>query len=125
VGDMEINEQADSNAAQPHVRQKLRLVDWMNRFNALHFDDYELFDDEVDPVPKLDSFSVENYRQPDLAGNYEPALSKFMSKTSLIGAFQQTRAEHGVNVHGGRHDSSRNLVDANRLEGWRRSNHSN
>jgi hypothetical protein len=86
VGDMEINQQTDSDAAQPHVRQKLRLMDWMNRFNALHFDDHELFDDQVDPVAQLDSFSVENHRQTNLAGNCKPAFSKFMSKTSLIRA---------------------------------------
>ncbi len=62
MGDVKVNQQADSDAAQPHVRQKLRLMNWMDRLDALHFNNHELFDDEVDPVPKFDSFSVENYR---------------------------------------------------------------
>ena len=113
---MEINQQTDSDTAQPHVRQKLRLMNRMDRLSALHFDDHELFNDQVDPVAQLDSFTVENHRQTNLAGDCKPAFSKFMSKTSLVRALQQPRAEDGVNVHGGRHDSPRNLVDANRLE---------
>jgi hypothetical protein len=122
---MEINQQADPDAAQPHVRQKLCLMNWMDRLDALHFDDNQIFNDEVDPVAQLDSFTVENHWQTDLAPDRKSAFPKLMSKTSLVGALQESGTQYGVHMHGGRNDSSRNLVDANRLERWRRSNHSN
>jgi len=75
VGDVKVNQQTDSDAAQSHIRQKLRLVDGMNRLDTLHFDDHELFDDEVDPVPQFDSFPVENHWQTDLAGDCKSAFS--------------------------------------------------
>jgi hypothetical protein len=125
VGDVEINQQADSDAAQSQVRQKLRLMNWMDCFDALHFDDNQILDDQVDPVAQFDFFSVENHRQPDLAGDCKSAFPKFMSKTSLVGALQQSGTKYGVNVHSRRHDCARNLVNANRRDRWCRSDHSN
>lgn len=43
--DVEIDKQTDADAAQPHVRQKLCLVDRMDCFNTLHFDNNEVLDD--------------------------------------------------------------------------------
>ncbi len=125
VGDVKINQQADPYPAQPQVRQELCLMHGMDRLDALHFDDNQTLDNEIYAVSQFDSFSVENHWQTDLAGDCESSFSKFMSKTSLVGALQQPRTEYSVNVHGGRHDRSRNLINANRLERWRRSNHSN
>lgn len=60
----------------------------MDRVDAFQFDDDKTLDDQIDPVPKLDLLPIENYRQPDLAGHRESALSDFMRETTLIAAFQ-------------------------------------
>jgi hypothetical protein len=39
-----------------------------------------------------------------------------MGETSLIRALQQSRTEHSVNMHSGRHDSSGDLVDPEAIE---------
>jgi hypothetical protein len=57
----------------------------MYQFNTVHLDDNQIFDNLIDPISKLDLFSVENHRQPDLASNFESALPEFMGETSLIG----------------------------------------
>lgn len=85
VSHIEIDEKADADPAQPQIREKLRLVDRMYQFNTLHLDDNQIFDNLIDPISKLDLFSVENHRQPDLASNFESALPEFMGETSLIG----------------------------------------
>ncbi len=92
-------------------------MDGMNGVNALHFDDDQLLDDQIDPVPQFDLFSVENYGQTNLAGHFESALSKFMGETALISAFEQTWPEDRMNVHSGRHDGARNLIDPKRMNG--------
>ncbi|MGB7603037.1 MAG: hypothetical protein WBM24_22230 [Candidatus Sulfotelmatobacter sp.] len=83
-----LNKQVNSNPAQPHVRQKLRLMDWMDCIDAFHLNDHRILDDQVDAVTKLDLFSVKNYWQTDLAGDCESALSEFMGEASLVGALE-------------------------------------
>src|SRR5271170_775900 len=99
-------------------------MNWMDRLDAFHFDDHQILDNEVYSVSQFDFFTVENHRQTDLAGDCKSAFSKLMGKTSLVGALQQSWTKDGVDVHGGRHHCSRELVNANLLERWRRSNHS-
>lgn len=98
---IEINEQPDSNAAQSHVRQDLCLVNRMDCFHALDFDDNHVLNDQVDAVAKLNLFSIEHDRQSNLTRYRESAFSEFMSETRLIDTFQQPRSQHGVDVHRG------------------------
>ncbi len=72
VSHVEIDQQANSDAAEPHVREKLSLMHRMNGVNAFHFDDHQVLDDQIDPVPKLDLLSIENHGQPDLASTANP-----------------------------------------------------
>jgi hypothetical protein len=81
---VEINEQTDSYSTQPHIRQKLRVINGMNRLNAFNLDDDEVLDHQVHPVPQFDLLSVVNHRQTDLADHLEPTLPQFMSQTTLI-----------------------------------------
>jgi hypothetical protein len=39
-----------------------------------------------------------------------------MSEAGLIRTFQQSRPEHRVDMHRGRHDRARNLVNPNRFK---------
>ncbi len=73
----------------------------MDCFYALDFDDYHVLNDQVDTVSKLNLFPIEHYRQSNLTGYRESALSQYMSETGLIGTFQQPRSQHGVDMHRG------------------------
>jgi len=112
LGDMEVNEQSDSDTAQPHVRHQLRLMNRMDRLDAFHLDNDEGLDDQVDPVSQLDPFVVVNHRQPDLAGDSQAAFAQFMSKASLISALQQPRSEQRMNSHRTGNDCTADLVRA-------------
>ena len=83
----------------------------MNCIDALHFDNDQILDDQIDPVPKFNFLSVENDRKADLAGHFKAALSEFVGETALICAFEQAGPEHGMNVHSRRDDCTRNLID--------------
>lgn len=122
---VKINQQAYADTAQTHIRQELSLMNRMDRIYALHFDDNQAFDDQIDPVSEFDFFSVENHRQPNLARHLKAALSEFVGEATLAGAFQQPRPKHGVDVHGRRNDRPRNLVDAKRSKRRSGSSHPN
>ena len=83
----------------------------MNCLNAFHCDDNGVFHDQVNPVSQFDFLSVIDYGQADLAGHIQPALSQFMLKAGLIGAFEESRAEQRMNMHGSGDNSACNLVD--------------
>ena len=109
---IEIDQQTDAYPAQPHVRQKLSLVNWMNCVDALHFDDDKVLDHQIDPVSELNLLSVENHREADLARHIKATLSEFVDKTALISALQQPGHKNGVHVHSGRYDCTRDLINA-------------
>jgi hypothetical protein len=110
VRDVEVDQQSDADATQAHVREKLSLMHRMNYLDAFHFNNYQILDDQIDPVSKFNVLSLVYHRQADLTGYIEAALLKFMRKTALIGTFQQARPQHGVNVHCRRDDRARNLI---------------
>jgi hypothetical protein len=93
VGDMEINQQPDSDAAQPHVRQELCLMNRMDGLDAFHFHDDEGLDDQVDAIAKLDLLTVVHHRQANLACCSQTALPQLMGETRLVGAFQKPRSK--------------------------------
>jgi len=91
----------------------------MNRvdcLDTLNLDNNPILDDQVDPIPNFNLLTLEHYGQSDLRGDFESALSQFVSETSLVGAFKQTRAEHSVDVHGRRNDGPGNLIYPNWLK---------
>jgi hypothetical protein len=45
MGDVEVDQQADADAAQAHVRENLSLMHRMNCLDAFHFDNYQILDD--------------------------------------------------------------------------------
>ena len=44
-------------------------MDGMDRFDALHLDDYEVLDHEIHPVAQFDFLAIVNDGQADLAGH--------------------------------------------------------
>src|SRR5882672_2326430 len=99
-------------------------MNWMDRVYAFHFDDDKTLDDQIDSVAEFDLFSIENHRQGDLACHIKAALFEFMGEAALIRAFEQPGPQNGVNVHRGRDNRARNLIDPMRLKGEGGSSHS-
>jgi hypothetical protein len=97
----------------------------MDCFHALHFDDNHILNDQVDAVSKLNLFPIEHHRQSNLTGYCESAFSQFMSETGLIRTFQQPRSQHGVDMHRGRYNRPRELVNPNWLQAGNSRSHEN
>ncbi len=69
------------------------LVNWIDRLNALDLDNYQILNDEIDPVTEVNLLAVVDDRQPNLTSYPQTLLAKLMKQTSLVGTFQQTRPE--------------------------------
>ena len=67
---IEIDQQANSNAAQAQVREQLSFVKGMNSLDRLHFDYKTMLNDEVDPVSSIEFLTFVNDRQGDLCSNH-------------------------------------------------------
>jgi len=90
------------------------LVNRVDSLDTLHLDDDKVLDQEVNAISKLNPFAFVNDGQSDLAGNIYALLPKLMEQASLISAFEQARAQDGMNFHGGRHNLASDVVNARR-----------
>jgi len=91
----------------------------MNCLDTFYFDNYQILDDQIDPVSKFNFFSLVYHRQADLTGYIEAALPKFIRKTALISTFQQAWPQQLMNVHRTRDNRSRRLVHTEGMRGDR------
>ena len=57
AGHVEIDQQADWDSAQPHVGQELRLMDRMDCFDGLYFDNDRVLDDQVHAISEFYFFA--------------------------------------------------------------------
>ena len=76
--DVEVNEQSDAEATQPHVGKKLSLVDWMNGVDRLHFDNDSVLHCQVDSVSDLELLTLIDQWLGNLGGDFKPPASKFV-----------------------------------------------
>jgi hypothetical protein len=114
VGDVEFDQEADSDAAEPHVGEQLGLVNGMDCLNAFHLDNDKVLDQQVYAISKFDPLALVNDAQSDLAGNVYALLPKFVQQAGVIGTFEQAWAQHGMDFHGCRHNLASDVVNARR-----------
>ena len=65
----------------------------IDRLNALDLDNYQILNDEIDPVTEVNLLAIVDDRQSNLASHPQTLLAKLVQQASLISAFQQTRPE--------------------------------
>jgi len=80
------------------------LVDWIDGFNTLDFNNHLVLDHEVDPIAKINLLALVNDRQSNLAGDPHFLLPKLMQQASLVTALKQPRTEHRVHFHSSSHN---------------------
>jgi len=54
VRDVEVDQQADAQAAQPQVREQLSVVNGQHRFDRFQFDDHDFVDEQIDSITEID-----------------------------------------------------------------------
>ncbi len=60
----------------------------IDRLNALDLDNYQILNDEIDPVTEVNLLAIVDDRQSNLASYAETLLAEFVQQASLISAFQ-------------------------------------
>jgi hypothetical protein len=110
--DVEIDQEAHWKSAEAHVGQQLGMVDGVNGFYRFHFYDDSAFDYEIHPITEFEPLSLVDQRQTDLSCYLETSGSEFVRQAGLVGALQKARAEDGVDLHGGIHDRTGDVVYA-------------
>jgi len=63
-------------------------VNGIDRLNALDLDNYQILNDEIDPVTEVNLLAIVDDRQSNLASYAETLLAEFVQQASLISAFQ-------------------------------------
>ncbi len=67
---------------------RLSLMNGIDRLNALDLDNYQILNDEIDPVTEVNLLAIVDDRQSNLASYAETLLAEFVQQASLISAFQ-------------------------------------
>jgi len=60
----------------------------IDRLNALDLDNYQILNDEIDPVTEVNLLAIVDDQQSNLASYAETLLAEFVQQASLISAFQ-------------------------------------
>jgi hypothetical protein len=68
--DVEVNEQSDAEATQPHVGKKLSMVDWMNGVDGLHFHNDSPLHCQVDSVSDFELLAFIDHWLRNLGGHF-------------------------------------------------------
>lgn len=84
----------------------------VNRVNGFHFDYDSAFNDQIDSISNFDFLAFIDNWQRNFDRDFEPAASQFVCEAGLVGAFQQARTEHRVDLHRGIHNGACDFVDA-------------
>ena len=87
----------------------------MESFDTFQFQDDEIFDKEIDAVSQVDSYTVVENREDDLACDVEVLPSKLVEQAGSVGALEQAGSQGGMDLHGGVDDCTCELVDGERL----------
>lgn len=109
---MEIDEQSDLPFAQAHIGEQLSLVDGIDGFNALHLDNHSIGDDQINAITEIDVLSIVDDWQSDLTGNRDALFPKLVQQAGMICAFQQSRPEYAMNLHGRSNDLAGDVICA-------------
>jgi hypothetical protein len=97
---IEIHQQPETAAAQPHVGEYLGLVDGKDSFDGFDFDYYRFFYDQVGPEAARQVNALIDQRQNDLSIHKEISLPQLPKQTLLIDFFQKSRPEHPMTFYG-------------------------
>jgi len=80
------------------------------RIHRLQFDDDEIFNKQVNTIAEIKLDAIVNHGQTNLCQRPESRFPEFMLQTSRVSAFQQPRAQFGVNPHRRRDYGTRDLL---------------
>jgi hypothetical protein len=108
---IEIDQEAYTDSAESHVGQELGFVDWMDRFDGFHFDNYPVFNDQINSISDFEFVAFINNRQGNFRSHAKASGTEFMCEAELIGTLEKTWPEERMNLHCRIDDCAGNCVD--------------
>jgi hypothetical protein len=84
---IEVDQEADRDFAESHVRKKLGFVDWVEGLYGFNFYYNSTFDDEIDAISDFQLVTLIDNRQRNLRCYFKTTVSQFVREARLIGAF--------------------------------------
>jgi hypothetical protein len=94
--DVEVHEQALSQIQQPEVRQHLCLMDRLQAFDALQFDEQRVLDDEVRPVGATQAHAFVKDWNRDIALESDAVQLELMGQAGVIRRLEETGADRSM-----------------------------
>jgi hypothetical protein len=110
VHNIEVYKQAERFATEFKVRKELGFVDGRYRIYGLDFDYHEVFDEEIHAIAQFELDLTIDDRKADLSCGVKSILGQFILEARRVGAFEQARAQFGVNSHGRSNNGVADLV---------------
>jgi hypothetical protein len=108
--DVEIDEEADTDSAEAHVRQQLRLVNGMEGLGRFHFHYDSMFHDQIDAISDFEFVALIDDGQGYFSCDFETAASQFVRQAGLVCALKKTWPEDGVHLQGSIYDRTGYVV---------------
>jgi hypothetical protein len=99
--DVEVHQETETTSGQLHIGQDLSFMDARQRIDGLDFDDYEILDDQVDAISRVELDAVIDDGQRHLPSARQATRMKLMGQTMFIGRFQQPRTKRPMNLQPG------------------------
>ena len=91
--DMKIDQQSNSDATHTKVGEQLSVMYWQDLRRSLQLDNHAVVYQKIDPISNAELHVLVRDLERPLYGDEAASLSKLVSKTGLICAFQKPRAQ--------------------------------
>ena len=101
---------AHTDSAESHVGQELGFVDWRDRFDGFHFDNYPVFNDQINSISHFEFVAFINNRQGNFRSQIKASRAEFVCEAELVGTLEKAWSEKRVNLHRGVHYCACDLV---------------
>ena len=81
---VEVDDQTEPTIEKPQEGEQLRCCDWGDVLHHFEFDDYEILDEEVNPISAFQMNALVDQRQGSLPANRNTSQTKFMTQTRFV-----------------------------------------
>ncbi len=98
-------------ACKSHVTKQLCLVNALNLFDGLDFNDHPVLNAQIKAITGINRDSLVFEGQDDLRIHGKPSLLKFINEALFVSAFEQAWSEFRVNFNSRPDDFARDLID--------------
>ena len=113
-GDIEVDQQSETQVGKFQVGQQLALMDRQQLFDCLEFENYPFFNEKIESQSSIDPDSTIDNRYGGLSFVPDASFGQFHAEARFVDRFEQPRAEGLVNFESRIHQRPRKLLQFQR-----------